>query len=322
MSGTNYWRIQSGNKECWPSWDRHDIISVGWDVGDVQKIQNRTENTSKTKQEIKDRLDDTFGDRESWSKSERDSATGIIRSVAGIREDPNRNLTDGDEVVVLGKQIRGESILHGIAKIGDYVYDKYEVEEDDHPYQREATYRAKGPVRIQDLPREFHDLQFRGTLSEYKEANQEKVDRLVQAVKSIVSEKGPVEQRQKYFNSDAIAESDLQKYIRDRFSQVDQRIIDIEREHSFEDRSRVDHICTLKHGDILGIETKLETATPGAVAQLVGYLENLDTETGPDSAVYGLLIAEDFRDDTIQKAREEGIELARFRLGVNFERVL
>lgn len=322
MSRTKYWRLQSGYRECWPSWNRHHIISVGWDVGDVRRIQDRTGDTSQTKQEIKERLDDTFGDKESWSEEERNNAAGIIRSVAGIRGNSDRNMTKGDEVVVLGKKIRGESVVHGVATLGDYRYDKYDVEEDDHPYQREAHYRAKGPVRIRDLPDQFQDLQFRGTLAKYEGADDETIERLVRSINAIVEEKGPIEPREQYFDYGLLDESALQKYIRDYPTAVDQRIVDVNREHSFEDDTRVDHLCTLELGDILGIEVKRETAPPAAVDQLSGYLDNIASEQDSDKEVFGLLVAEDFREDTIERARKEGIELSRYNLSVDFKHLL
>lgn len=285
MSDIEHWKLQSGYHDCWPSWKRHDIVSVGWDIGDVQKIHERAESTSAAKQVIKERLDDKYGNRDDWSEGERNAAAGAIRSVAGIRGNTNRNFTKGDTVVILGKPVRGESVVHGIAEIGEYVYDKYEVTEDDHPYQREATYHAKGPVRIKDLPEEFHDLQFRGTLQEYKDAGEATIDFLINAINRIVGEQGPVEPREQYFDYDIISESDLQKYIREHYSRVDDRIVDIKREHTFGDDTRVDHICMLEQGEILGIETKLETAAPEAVKQLVSYLENIAVDTDDGTGV-------------------------------------
>lgn len=312
----SFWKLTAGYTGSWSSWDRHDIVSIGWDIGDIKKIQQNHQSTDAVKREVKSRLEDKYPD---WSQRKINGTAGTILSFTGVRSD--RSYKPGDVVVIFRRQrLRGESILYGVGELGQYEYKRWDVEEDNHPYQRKTNYLAKGPVRVNDLSEKFSDLPFRGTENEYKDADLELIDELVSEIREIIDSGGSVDFRERYFNYDALSESHVQQFINDYPSSLDDRLVEIDSEVELDSNNRADFVGTTQLGQTLAIETKVETASKTDIDQLLRYIALMEEQY--DGPVHGILIAEDFRDETISYAQKKGIELAKFRMRPNFERVL
>lgn len=309
------WRLRSGYYECWPSWDQHDIVSIGWDVGSLRAITEQN-SSGQVKEEVDNRLDDEYNFAEEDGNHSRGNASGAIRTVAAVR--PDRYFAPGDYVMVFGSQIHGEPIIHGVAKLQEYVGDKYDIEEDDsHAYQWEVEYLAKGPVLKHDLPERFDggalNLFLRPTLWQFDDATPEDIHELADEISAIIEEGGRAEISPDYFEYD---EGGIQRYIHHNYSEMGLGISDIKREQPMGDAGRADFYCETEDDEVLIIETKQNTAHPDAVNQLQNYLQAARAKE--ERSVAGLLLAPSFREDTVVRAQEAGIELQRFRPSLEF----
>lgn len=314
--GQSIWKLKTGSSDSWPSWKRHNIVSIGWDVGNPRNIQNKLGSQSEVKHEIKSRLEDKYP---SWKKRKIDATAGTIRSFTSVRED--RTYDPGDIVVILRKgQVRGESILYGVGELEYFEYKKWDVQEDEHPYQWKANYLATGPVRVSDLSEEFSNIQFRGTEQRYRAADRELIERLISDIEDAVDSRGRVDFRERYFDYDSLSESHLQRFIDDNPGNLDERLSEVDREVQLRPGERADFIGTTQLGDEIVIETKLETARTAHVDQLLRYIASKEEEA--ETTVQGMLVAEDFRDDTIEYARQHDIQLVQFRVSPTFQRLM
>lgn len=307
------WKLRSGYLENWPDWKEHDIVSVGWNIGPIrgdvteeQAITDKHDTLEDAGREIEEQITDSFFDKD----EDRDpsNAYGTVRTVTATRRD--RYFAPGDYVVVFGHKIRGDPVIHGVARLGEYVGRKYDIKE-PHPYQWEVEYLAKGPVRKRDLSPKFDggelDLFLRPTLWQFHDASAEDVIQLADHIQKLTDAGKRVPLTQSYFDYD---ESDMQRYIGDNIDKLGEGVSNIRPEYWINQSNRADFYCELGDDGVLLIETKQKTATLGHLEQLLGYIREFEKEE--DQAAKGLLIAPGFRDATITTAREETIKLRSF----------
>jgi hypothetical protein len=312
-SNPKIWKLRSGNLENWPNWKDHDIVSVGWNIGpirgdvtDTQGITDKHDRLEAAGKEIENRITDKFFED---GEGDPSNAYGTVRTVTATRED--RYFAPGDFVVVFGHKIRGEPVIHGVAELEKYVGRKYNINKEPHPYQWEVEYLAKGPVRKCDLPSKFDggdlNLFLRPTLWEYHDASSEDIIELADHIQELTDNDKGVSLSQSYFEYD---EGDMQRYIGDNISQLDEDISHIRPEYWINPSNRADFYCELSDDSVLLIETKQHTATTDHLNQLRRYITEFEKEE--DQSAMGLLIAPGFREETISMAQQENIKLRDF----------
>ena len=314
------WKLRSGYLENWPDWKDHDIVSVGWNIGpirddvtDKQAITDNYDTLEDAGKKIEEQITDKFFDRD--EDTDPSNAYGTVRTVTATRRD--RYFAPGDYVVVFGHKIRGEPVIHGVARLKQYVGRKYDIKKELHPYQWEVEYLAKGPVRKRDLSPKFDggelDLFLRPTLWEFHDASAEDAIQLADQIQDLTDVGKRVPLTQSYFDYD---ESDMQRYIGDNIDKLGESISSIRPEYWINQGNRADFYCELEDDGVLLIETKQKTATLSHLEQLLRYIREFKKEE--DQTAKGLLIAPGFRDTTTKKAREENIKLRSFVPSVEF----
>jgi len=286
----HYWKIRAGRGgEYWETWKRLKIISVGWDVGDLKKL-----NWDETKEKI-ERL---------WGEKSPGSTAGVIRRFAGLEEN---GMEKGDIAIILGS-----ATVLDIAEIGDFEYHRGGLPENEsHAYWRHVKFYDIGPVRLRDLPEKFQmyqdfSLHLPGTLSLF-DVEDEIIDDLIEAMKKAV----PVELEEGLLSFD---EDAVQQYIERNFRDIDPSLISIEREY----RTKVgyaDFLAKDKNGKVV-IEVKVGTAQDSAVGQLLGYMNSIRKED--KEKVRGILVAEGFTDRVKLAVESDDITLIKFKAKLDF----
>ena len=225
------WKIRAGTSgRYWNSWNNNNIISVGWDVGNLKDLDW---------DETKTRIEKEYPDKNT------SMVTGKIRSFAGVRETDDDNISTGDYIVVLG-----EGTVLGVAKVGEYKYVPEGIpERDSHTYQRDVNYLFKGPVRVRDLPSCYHQggeysLHLPSTLMKFPSANEEIIENLIEEL----SNAEPVESNSNFFMD--FSETSLQEYIENNYDELGENITEFEREYSTA-VGDADFKCVTKNGNIL-----------------------------------------------------------------------
>lgn len=310
------WVLRSGYNECWPSWSDKEVVSVGWPIGCLRDLHEEAETTSESKSKIKEKVDEKYD----FEKHNRDSAAGAIRTVAGIRGS-DRNFQQGDYVIILGKPIRGESVVHGIAQLNSYEYDgvKTVVEEDIHSYVWNVGFCAKGSVYRSDLEAEFEESvpESRQTLIRKSELGQEFVVRLADAIDNCET----VDITEEHFTHSSIDEADLQRYIDEHQDKLDNRLNEepLTREVAVGDDARVDFSGKTTQGDLFLVEVKARTASSKAVDQLARYVNETESEQTDYNQIVPMLVAPDFSEAALEKVAENDFLTRQVHLEAQFE---
>lgn len=166
------WLIRAGKDgELVDEWLRKEIITIGWDIGD---LTDKDPGWDEAKAEIV----------ESYSPNDPGRVTGRVRSFTGIRGDDSQNLMPGDEVIVLGDA----SVVH-VAEVGEYRYVKKGLaKEPSHTYWRTVDVLQLGPVELSDLPERFQQggndsLQLGPTMKRYNPDSERAVSELESILK-------------------------------------------------------------------------------------------------------------------------------------------
>jgi hypothetical protein len=169
------WLIRAGeNGELVDEWRSEEITTIGWDVGDLTDDDPGWE---ETKAEIVD----------SYNPNDPGQVTGRVRTFASVRGDSSRNITPGDQMIVLGDA----SVVY-VAKVGEYHYvEKGLSKAPNHTYWRNIDVLQSGPVDLSDLPERFRQggrdsLQLGPTLKSYNPESERAISDLI----SILEEQG------------------------------------------------------------------------------------------------------------------------------------
>jgi Holliday junction resolvase-like predicted endonuclease len=287
---TRYWKIRAGSGgEHWDSWKREQIITVGWDVGDLEKL---------TWDETRDRIN------EKYSEKNPGYATGIIRRFAGVEVD---GMKEGDLVIILGS-----STVLDLAEVGEYEYHSSGIpSQESHTYWRHVKFQDLGPKNMRDLPEKFqmyndYSLHLPGTLSLF-DVEEEVITELVEALK----EAAPVDLKEGLLSFD---EDAVQQYIESNYKDIDSDLNSIRREY----HTRVgdaDFLATEKEGKVV-IEVKVGTAQDNAVGQLLGYMNAVRKEK--KEKVRGILVAEGFTERVKEAVESDNITLVKFKARLDF----
>lgn len=294
----SYWLLRAGSGgRYWDEWEKRGIVSIGWDVGDLQQDEEKL-----TKSVTKRRIEERYSDDPAIT-------AGQIRRFAGVRKD-GKNVKPGDKAVILGRK----SVL-GIATLGEYRYEADGLDvEDTHVYWRDADWIiAPGPIPLADLPAEFRQggefsLRCGRTIMTWS-GGEEALIHLRETLEStdVTVREEPV------FEFDD--EAHLQDVLEDRLEQVVRGLTNYERE--FANRGgRADFRCETKTEGTVVIETKAGSAGHKAVSQLLAYMQ-AERQDG-ESDVRGVLVAPRFKNKTKLAASEADIQLLKARPRVEF----
>lgn len=290
---TRYWKIRAGSGgKHWDTWKREKIITVGWDVGDLEKL---------SWDETRDEIDDKYHEKSPGY------ATGIIRRFAGVERD---GMKEGDLAIILGS-----STVLDLAEVGEYEYHPSGIPTNEsHAYWRHVKFQDLGPKRIRDLPEKFQmynefSLHLPGTLSSF-DVEEEVIDELIETLK----EAAPVDLEEGLISFD---EDAVQQYIERNFKAIDSNLISIEREY----RTRVgdaDFLATERKGKV-AIEVKVGTAQDNAVGQLLGYMNAIRKEK--KGKVRGILVAEGFTERVKEAVGSDDITLVAYKAKLDFSKL-
>ena len=287
---TRYWKIRAGSGgEYWDTWKREKIITVGWDVGDLEKLG----------------WDETRGNiEEKWGEENPGYATGIIRRFAGVERE---GMKEGDLAIILGS-----ATVLDLAEVGEYEYHPGGMpERESHTYWRHVKFLDLGPKRIRDLPEKFQmykefSLHLPKTLSLY-DVEDEVIDEIIEALKEAAAV--DLEEGLLSFDEDAV-----QQYIERNFKDLEGDLISIEREYN----TRVgdaDFLAREKNGKVV-IEVKVGTAQDNAVGQLLGYMNAIRKEK--KEKVRGILVAEGFTERVKEAVESDDITLVAYKAKLDF----
>lgn len=308
------WRLRSGYLENWPDWAKHDIVSVGWNIGRIRRDVTEERAISdeyETLEEVGDRVEELIKGKffEEDGESDPSNAYGTVKTVTATRRD--RYFSPDDFVIVFGHQIRGQPVIHGVARLKEYVGKKFEIKKESHPYQWKVKYLAKGPIRKHDLSERFDggplDLFLQSTLWEFHDATVQDVYKLATEINNLIDQGKQISLSQSYFN---YKEIDMQRYIGDNISDLREGISKTVPKYWINGENRADFYCELEDSGVLIIETKQEHATPDNIEQLLGYMQEYKHKE--DREVEALLIASGFLKETISLAQINEITLRRF----------
>jgi len=285
-----YWKIRAGSGgEHWNTWKHEKIITVGWDVGDLEKL---------SWDETRDRIENQYDEKNPGY------ATGITRRFAGVEKE---GMKEGDLAIILGS-----STVLDLAEVGEYEYHSGGIpEHESHAYWRHVKFQDLGPKRMRDLPEKFQmynefSLHLPGTLSLF-DVEEEVIDELIEALK----EAAPVDLEEGLLSFD---EDAVQQYLESNFKDLDSDLISIEREYN----TRVgdaDFLATEKRGKVV-IEVKVGTAQDNAVGQLLGYMNAIRKEK--KKKVRGILVAEGFTERVKEAIESDDITLVSYKARLDF----
>lgn len=292
------WKIRAGRSgKYWESWKKNSIITIGWDVGDLRDL-----NWEETKEILEEKYPD----------SSPGITAGQMRTVAGVREEDEKNVKVGDIVVVLG-----EATVLGIANVvGEYKYVKDGIEENKtHTYQRYVEYLFEGPVRIRDLPERFrlggeYSLHLVSTINEFGNASEEVINELLEILKELEKVSG-----EETFIE--FSEGSLQDYIERNYKELNEDIVELEGEYPTP-VGNADFRCETKNGEILVIETKIGTANDSAVGQILGYMNAIRQDL-KGQKVRGLIIAEGFTERVKSAVKSDDLRIKKFYAKLEFQ---
>lgn len=298
---TDYWLIRAGKGgELWEDWSERDIITIGWDIGDLREEEW-------DRKETKDRIISEH------SAKDAGKTTGMVRSFVGVRSSDVDNLKPGDKAIVLGN-----ASVVGLGEVGNYRYEGEGLPDNpSHTYWRDLDYDFKGPIRISDLSRKFHQggdfsLHLVPTLKSYNPDTDEDYESVLDELLDELKEAEPIPEEQTYIDFNEAA---LQSYIDNHIQEIDSEITEVTREYKTP-AGRADFYCQSGNGRIIIIETKIGTAKHSAVSQLQSYMNSVRNEL--EKPVSGILIAESFGNKTRFAAQSDDIELLRFQTKLEF----
>lgn len=287
---TRYWRIRAGSGgRYWDTWKREKIMTVGWDVGDLEKLD-----WEETSEEIEKRYDE----------GHPGGATGIVRRFAGIESD---GIKEGDLAIILGS-----GTVLDLAEVGEFEYNPDGIpEHEGHAYWRRVKFHDLGPKRIRDLPEKFqmyneYSLHSPKTLSLF-DVEEKVIDELIEALK----EAAPVDLEEGLLSFD---EDAVQRYIKKNFKDINTNFISIEREYQTK-VGYADFLAREKEGYVV-IEVKVGTAQDSAVGQLLGYMNSIRKEK--EGKVRGILVAEGFTDRVKEAFKSDDVTLAEYKARLVF----
>jgi len=277
----------------WDTWKNENIISVGWDIGDV---------TSLDWDEARDLIQDVYDSSPGY-------VVGVLFRFAGLYEE--EEMKEGDIAIVLGS-----GTILDIAKIGEYEYNpKGLPESEGHTYWRHVSYFGFGPVRIRDLPDDFQQggdfsIHLPSTLRLYN-VDVEVFDELISAIE----ESEPVELAEGLLD---FSEDAIQQYLVFNFKDMDKRLISVEREYSTS-VGFVDLFGKDAEDNFVIIEVKIGTANDSSVGQLIGYMNAIRSKE--KKKVRGILVAEDFTERVKEAVKSDDIKLVEFKTKLEFNSI-
>lgn len=312
---TNYYVLKSGHREFFPYWDQEDLISIGWTKAAELVYEGASDET------IRNVIDENYGQSPGY-------VLNILKCFSGQLGGDRTPMSSDDIVIVDGqKNIRGKSVIRGVAKVGELRKLDSRLDDDfPHTLFREVEWLYNdGPVAKSELSSKFQmggssSTHLPGTLQQWNpdgdadDAVQELIDDL---------EEAPLIQPKTY--DFEFSEKVIQEHIGDHTEQF-QADLDIasgglEREYQTESGDFADFVVLPSDDEITVVETKIEAAGPGAAKQLREYIEDLQNEHTQD--VRGMLVAEEFYNyEGIQdEIGEHDITLRRYHVTLEYEEV-
>lgn len=313
---TDYYLLKSGHREFFPYWDQEDIVSVGW--SEVAEMVDE----GAPEDEIKEVLEEQYGQNVGYT-------LGVLNCFAGKEGGSRSPMRDGDIVIVVGQRhVRGNSVIRGVAEVGELERWDTPVEDDfNHLLHRDVTnwLYNDGPVARKELAEKFQmggsaSTHLPSTLQQWDpeetthSALQELVDQL-HAAPSIYPKTYDFE----------FSERVIQEHIADHPEkfQADTEIVPgtVEQEYQTENGGFADFVFLSDGDDITVVETKIDAAGPSAARQLRRYIDDIQNEH--EEIVRGKLVAEDFYDhDTIRSEIEDyDITLHRYQVTLEYDEV-
>lgn len=312
---TDYYLLKSGHREFFPYWSQEDIVSIGWPKAAELVYEGAPED------EVRDVAEEHYGQSPGY-------ILNILKCFDGQSAGDRTPMSAGDIVIVDGqKEIRGKSVLRGVARVGELQkWDSFIDEDFPHIMYREAEWLYNDdPVAKSELPPRFQmegsaSTHLPGTLKQWNPDNDPKktLDDLVTAL-----EEAPLIQPKSY--DFEFSERVIQAHITDHAEQFQESVEitpgEMEREYQTEGGDFADFVVLPSDDEITIVETKIEAAGPQAAKQLREYIEDLRNEYERD--IRGVLVAEEFYNyEGIEDEIDEcDITLRRYHVTLEYEEV-
>jgi hypothetical protein len=311
---TDYHLLKSGHKEFFPYWDQENIISIGWE--DASKLVYEGAPDSDVR-EVCEKYHQSPG-----------YVLNVLKCFAGRSGGDRTPMSEGDIVIVDGqKDIRGESVIRGVAEIGEI--KKWDTRIDDefpHLLYREVEWCYNdGPVAKKELSAKF---QMRGSASTHLPSTIQQwnpdgdahtaLQELVEDLKD-----APLIQPKTY--DFEFSERVIQEHIADHPEQFQEDLEissgKIEQEYRTKSGDFADFVVLPSGDEITVVETKIDAAGPKAAKQLREYIEDLRTEH--DEHARGVLVAEEFYDyeGIEEEIGDHDITIHRYHVTLDYEQV-
>jgi len=313
---TNYYVLKSGQREFFPYWNQEDIISVGWTAAAEMVYQGTPD-------------DEVRAVAEEQYKQSSGYILDTLKCFTGLSAGDRTPMSEGDLVIVDGqKDIRGKSVIRGVAEVGEL--QKWDsLVDDDFPHilYRDAEWLYNdGPVAKHELPSKFQmggsaSTHLPGTLQQWNpnSVHKKMLNELVTEL-----EGAPLIQPKSY--DFEFSEKVIQEHIVDHAEQF-QESLDIvlgemEREYHTESGDFADFVVLPSDDEITIVETKIEAAGPEAAKQLREYIEDLQNEY--EQNIRGVLVAEEFYnyEGIEDEIGEYEITLRQYQVTLEYEKVL
>lgn len=312
---TYYHLLKSGHREFFPYWNQEDIVSVGWSRAAELVYHGATD------EEVRDVAKEHYGQSPGY-------ILNILKCFAGQPAGDRTPISAGDIVIIDGqKDIRGKSVLRGVARVGELQkWDSFIDEDFPHILYRDADWLYNdGPVAKSELPLRFRmggsaSTHLPGTLQQWNPDNdpEETLGDLVTAL-----EQAPLIQPKSY--DFEFSEKVIQAHIADHAEQFQESINivpgEMKWEYQTESGGFADFVVLPSDDEITVVETKIEIAGPQAAKQLREYIEDLRNEYDQD--IRGILVAEEFSnyEGIEDEIGEYDIELRRYHVTLEYEDV-
>ena len=313
---TNYYLLKSGHREFFPYWNQEDIVSVGWSEAAEMVYEGKPE------EEIRAVLDNQYGQGVGY-------ALGVLNCFVGQEGGSRPPMSAGDIVIVIGQRhIRGNSVIRGVAEVGEIQKWDTPVEDDfGHLLYRDVNkwLYNDGPVARKELSEKF---QMSGSASTHLPSTLQQwnpEDTTHSAVQELVDQLDAAPSIHPKTYDFEFSERVIQEHIADHPDefQADTEIVPgkVEQEYQTENGGFADFVFLSDSDGITVVETKIDTAGPAAARQLRRYIDDIQNEH--EETVRGKLVAEDFYDhDTIQSEIEDhDITLHRYQVTLEYEAV-
>lgn len=312
---TDYHILKSGHQEFFPYWDQENIVSIGWPKAAELLYEGAPDD------KILEVAEENYGQTPGYILK-------ILKCFSGQQGGNRTPINAGDIVIIDGqKDIRGKSVIRGIAEVGDINKWNSFIDDDfPHILYREAEWLYNdGPVAKSELSSKFQiggsaSTHLPGTLQQWNP--EDNPDETVHELVEELEEAPPILPKSYDFEFD---ERVVQEHIADHAKQFQENLQispgEIKREYQTESGDFADFVVLPTDEEITVVETKVEAAGPQAAKQLNEYIKDLQSEY--DNDVRGILVAEEFYnyEGIEDEIGDSDITLRRYHVTLDYEEV-